>query len=294
VLAILGIIVVFGAIIGGFLMEQGKLMVLMQPAELIIIAGSAIGTLLVANPLPTVIRVFTSLLGVLSGSRYTKALYLDSLKMLYDLFNLARKSGMAKLEEEIESPAKSPVFSKYPALSKDHHLLNFVCDTVRTAVAGVVLPHDLDAMLENDIEVHHQELAAPVRALSTVADALPGLGIVAAVLGVTITMSALGGPPEAIGHKVAAALVGTFLGILLCYGVAAPLASNLEKLTDAESQYYQVLRAGLMAFAKGMAPIIAVEFARRSIPNALRPGFNEMEKVCKGAGSAPAANKAAA
>jgi chemotaxis protein MotA len=276
-------------------MEQGKLMVLMQPAELIIIAGSAIGTLLVANPLPTVIKVFTSLIGVLSGSRYTKDFYLDSLKMLYDLFNLARKSGMAKLEEEIETPAKSPVFSKYPKLSKDHHLLNFVCDTVRTAVAGVVLPHDLDAMLENDIEVHHQEIAAPVRALSTVADALPGLGIVAAVLGVTITMSALGGPPEAIGHKVAAALVGTFLGILLCYGVAAPLASNLEKLTDAESQYYQVLRAGLMAFAKGMAPIIAIEFARRSIPNALRPGFNEMEKACKGSGSgaAPAASKAA-
>lgn len=275
-------------------MEQGKLMVLVQPAELIIIGGSAIGTLLVANPLPTVIKVFKSLLGVLSGSRYTQAFYLDSLKMLYDLFNLARKSGMAKLEEEIESPAKSPVFSKYPKLSKDHHLLNFVCDTVRTAVAGVVLPHDLDAMLENDIDVHHQELAAPVRALSTVADALPGLGIVAAVLGVTITMSALGGPPEAIGHKVAAALVGTFLGILLCYGVAAPLAANLEKLTDAESQYYQVLRAGLMAFAKGMAPIIAIEFARRAIPNAMRPGFSEMEKACKGSGSAPAANKAAA
>jgi chemotaxis protein MotA len=201
---------------------------------------------------------------------------------------------MAKLEEEIETPAKSPVFSKYPKLSKDHHLLNFVCDTVRTAVAGVVLPHDLDAMLENDIDVHHQEISAPVRALSTVADALPGLGIVAAVLGVTITMSALGGPPEAIGHKVAAALVGTFLGILLCYGVAAPLAANLEKLTEAESQYYQVLRAGLMAFAKGMAPIIAIEFARRSIPNALRPGFNEMEKACKGSASAPAANKAAA
>jgi len=294
VLSILGIILVFGAIIGGFLMEQGKLMVLVQPAELIIIGGSAIGTLLVANPLPTVIKVFKSLLGVLSGSRYTQAFYLDSLKMLYDLFNLARKSGMAKLEEEIESPAKSPVFSKYPKLSKDHHLLNFVCDTVRTAVAGVVLPHDLDAMLENDIDVHHQELAAPVRALSTVADALPGLGIVAAVLGVTITMSALGGPPEAIGHKVAAALVGTFLGILLCYGVAAPLAANLEKLTDAESQYYQVLRAGLMAFAKGMAPIIAIEFARRAIPNAMRPGFSEMEKACKGSGSAPAANKAAA
>ena len=290
-LSILGIVIVFGAIIGGFLMEQGKLMVLVQPAELIIIGGSAIGTLLVANPLPLVIKVFKSLISVLSGSRYTKAFYLDSLKMLYDLFQIARKNGMAKLEEEIESPDKSPVFSQYPKLSKDHHLLSFICDTVRTAVAGVVLPHDLDAMLENDIDVHHGELTAPVRALSTVADALPGLGIVAAVLGVTITMGALGGPPEAIGHKVAAALVGTFLGILLCYGVAAPLAANLEKLTEAESQYYQVLRAGLMAFAKGMAPIIAIEFARRAIPHALRPGFNDMEKVCKGSG--PALNKAA-
>jgi chemotaxis protein MotA len=141
-------------------------------------------------------------------------------------------------------------------------------------------------MLENDIEVHHNEIAAPVRALSTVADALPGLGIVAAVLGVTITMSALGGPPEEIGHKVAAALVGTFLGILLCYGVAAPLAANLEKTTEAETQYYQVLRAGLMAFAKGMAPIIAVEFARRSIPHTLRPLFTDMEKSCKASSQA--------
>jgi chemotaxis protein MotA len=146
-------------------------------------------------------------------------------------------------------------------------------------------------MLENDIEVHHHEISAPVRALSTVADALPGLGIVAAVLGVTITMSALGGPPEELGRKVAAALVGTFLGILLCYGVVAPLAANLEKTNDAESQYYQVLRAGLMAFAKGMAPMIAVEFSRRAIPHALRTNFNDMEKACRG--SAQTLNKAA-
>jgi chemotaxis protein MotA len=291
--SIIGIVLVFGAIIGGFLMEQGKLMVLVQPAELVMIGGSAIGTLLVANPLPLVIKIFKSLTGVLGGSRFTQAFYLDSLKMLYELFQVARKSGMAKLEEEIESPAKSPVFSKYPKLAGDHHLIGFICDTVRTAVAGVVLPHDLDAMLENDIEVHHQQLVAPVRSLSTVADALPGLGIVAAVLGVTITMGALGGPPEEIGHKVAAALVGTFLGILLCYGVAAPLAANLEKLTDAESQYYQALRAGLMAFAKGMAPVIAIEFARRAIPHDLRPSFTDMEKACKGAGPA-STNKAAA
>src|SRR5580698_4174656 len=190
---------------------------------------------------------------------------------------------MAKLEEDIENPEKSVVFSKYPKLVKDHHVLYFVCDTLRTAVAGVVAPHDLDTLVEGDIEIHHTASSAPVRALSTVADALPGLGIVAAVLGIVITMGALGGPPEQIGEKVAAALVGTFLGILLSYGVVGPLAANLEKSIDAESEYYQVLRAGLMAFAKGMAPMIAVEFARRAIPHALRPLFTEMEKSCKGA-----------
>src|SRR6185437_8534955 len=162
-------------------------------------------------------------------------------------------------------------FSKYPKLLKDHHLLHFVCDTLRLSVSGVVAAHDLDASLENDIEVHHHEAMTPVRALSTVADALPGLGIVAAVLGVVITMGALSGPPEQIGEKVGAALVGTFLGILLSYGVVAPLAANIEKIVDAGSQFYQVMRAGLMAFAKGMAPSIAVEFARRAIPQEARP-----------------------
>src|SRR3954451_20062107 len=201
--AIIGIVIVFGSIIGGFLMEKGPLMVLVQPAELVIIGGAAIGTLLIANPLPLVIRIFKGVLSVLGASRYNKSFYLESLKMLSDIFVFARKSGMAKLEEDVENPDKSAVFSKYPKLIKDHHMLYFVCDTLRTAVAGVVQPHDLDALVENDIEVHHQEAGAPARALAVVSDALPGLGIVAAVLGVVITMGALGGPPEEIGHKVA-------------------------------------------------------------------------------------------
>lgn len=274
-------------------MEKGKLLVLLQPAELIIIGGSAIGTLLVANPLPLVIKIFKSVLAVLSGSRFTKDYYLESLKMLHDIFQYARKSGMAKLEEDIEAPDKSALFSKYPKLVKDHHALHFICDTLRTAVAGVVAPHDLDALLENDIEIHHHEISAPVTALATVADALPGLGIVAAVLGVVITMGALGGPPEEIGHKVAAALVGTFLGILLSYGVVGPIAANLTKMNEAESSYYQVLRAGLMCFAKNMAPMIAVEFARRAIPNDFRPHFKDMEAACKGGGAGVPVAKAA-
>jgi chemotaxis protein MotA len=300
-ISLAGILVVFGAIIGGYLMEKGNLMVLLQPAELVIIGGAALGTLLIANPLPLVIRIFKSIGGTISGSRFTKACYLDSLRMLFDIFQLARKSGMAKLEEEVENPKKSALFSKYPKLTKDHHVVHFICDTLRTAAAGVVSPHDLDQMLENDIEVHHQEIAAPVKSLMTIAEALPGLGIVAAVLGVILTMSALGGPPEEIGHKVAAALVGTFLGILMCYGVIAPIAANLEKLTECETQYYQVLRAGIMAFAKGLAPMIATEFARRSIPASERPLFTEMEKACKNAppaagapAGAPAGKTAAA
>jgi chemotaxis protein MotA len=291
--AIIGILIVFGAILGGFLMEKGPLAVLIQPAELVIIGGAAIGTILIANPLPLAIKVFKSALGVLAGSRYTKDYYLESLKMLFDIFTFARKSGMAKLEEDIENPDKSAVFSKYPKLVKDHHMLNFVCDTLRTAVAGVVAPHDLDAMIENDLDIHHHEALAPAKALATVSDALPGLGIVAAVLGVVITMGALGGPPEEIGHKVAAALVGTFLGILLSYGVVSPIAANLEKTVDAEGQFYQMLRAGLMAFAKGMAPMIAAEFGRRAVPHEMRPSFKAMEESCKGGGSSAAAAQAA-
>lgn len=287
--SIIGIVVVFGAVIGGFLMEKGKLLVLVQPAELVIIGGAAVGTLLIANPLPLVIKVLKSALAILSGSPYTKEFYLESLKMLNDIFQFARKSGMAKLEEDIENPDKSPVFSKYPKLIKDHHVLYFVCDTLRTAVAGVVAPHDLDALVESDIEIHHAGAMATVKALSTVSDAMPGLGIVAAVLGIVITMGALGGPPEAIGEHVAAALVGTFLGILISYGLISPIAANIEKTLDAESQYYQTLRAGLMAFSKGMAPAIAVEFARRAVPHELRPTFKDMEAATKGGGVAKAA-----
>ncbi len=285
--AIIGILVVFGAVVGGYLMEHGKLMVLMQPAELVIIGGAALGTLLIANPLSIVMKILKGIAGAFGGSRYTKAFYLENLKMLSELFQYARKHGMAKLENDVEEPAKSAVFQKYPKFLKDHHALHFTCDTLRMSLSGVVGPFELDQMMELDMEVHHHEASAPVAALTSVADALPGLGIVAAVLGVVITMGALGGPPEEIGHKVAAALVGTFLGILLCYGLFGPLAANMSKANDAESQYYNFLRVVLIAFAKGIAPILSVEFGRRSIPSDVRPSFKDMEKACKSATSAP-------
>lgn len=270
-------------------MEHGKLAVLMQPAELVIIAGAALGTLLVGNPLPVVIKIVKCVLGVLKPSPYTKASYLETLKMLNELFQYARKNGLVKLEADVEEPEKSGVFKKYPAFLKNHHAVAFLCDTLRMSISGGIGPFELDQMMELDMEVHHQEVLQPIGALSTMADALPGLGIVAAVLGVVITMGALGGPPEEIGHKVAAALVGTFLGILLCYGFVGPLGAYMTKQVEAEGQYYNCLRVAILAFARGNAPVLAIEFARRSVPSDLRPTFQEMEKACKGGGSAPAA-----
>jgi chemotaxis protein MotA len=287
--SIIGIVVVIGAIMGGYLFEHGKVGVLVQPAEIIIIGGAALGTLLIANPLPVIIKVFKGVLGIIGGSKYSKDFYLDTLKMMNDLFSRGRKGGISSLEPDVELPDKSEVFKKYPKIAHDHHVLDFICDTLRMAMSGTVSHFDLDTMIELDLEVHHKEVSAPVAALSTVADALPGLGIVAAVLGVVITMGALGGPPEEIGHKVAAALVGTFLGILMCYGFLSPMAANMTSINEAEAQYYNCLRTGLIAFVRGAAPILAVEFSRRSIPSALRPSFKEMEAACRGSKDAKAA-----
>jgi chemotaxis protein MotA len=286
--AIIGILVVFGAVVGGYLMEHGNIRVLLQPAELLIIAGAGSGTVLVANPLYILKKIAQGIGGVFGGSKFTKQRYLSALKMMYDLLNKARKEGLVSLEADVEEPEKSPLFSKYPDFLKDHHARDFVCDTMRMAVSGGIEPFDMDQMMDTDMEVHHHDAAQPVSALSTMADSLPGLGIVAAVLGVVITMGALGGPPEEIGHKVAAALVGTFLGILLCYGLVGPLAANMAKTADEEHAFYQVLRVLILAFLKGIAPIMAVEVGRRAIPGHVRPTFQEVEKTCRGGGTAAA------
>ena len=292
--AIIGILLVFGAVIGGFLMEKGNLPVLVQPAELLIIGGAALGTLLVANPMHILKGVVAGLKGVLSGSKFTKERYLNLLKMMYQFLNKVRKEGLLSVENDVEKPKESPIFKANPEFLADHHALYFVCDTLRMAVTGGVEPFDMDQMMELDMEVHHHEASQPVAALTTMADALPGLGIVAAVLGVVITMGALGGPPEEIGHKVAAALVGTFLGVLLCYGVAGPLSANMAKTADEHNNYLHVLRVLLLAFLKGSAPMIAIELGRRAIPARVRPTFDEMEKHCKSQGAPVTASSQAA
>jgi chemotaxis protein MotA len=279
--AIIGILVVFGSILAGFLMEKGHLLVLMQPAELLIIAGAATGTLLVANPTQVIKDIIAGLLGVLKGSPFDKARYLSTLKMMYQFLNKVRKEGLLSVEMDVEKPTESMIFKNYPEFLADHHARDFVCDTLRMAITGGVDPFDMDQMMELDMEVHHHGATLPVNSLSTVADSLPGLGIVAAVLGVVITMGSLGGPQEEIGKKVAAALVGTFLGILLCYGAVGPLAANMSKTADAQDEYLHVLRVLILSFLKGSAPMIAIEMGRRAIPAHVRPGFDEMEKNCK-------------
>ena len=286
---IIGIVVVFGAVVAGYLMEHGNLKVLLQPAELVIIGGAAVGTVLIANPLHILKAIAGGIGGVFGGAKFSRDKYLETLKMLFELFSRARKEGLMALETDSDAPDKSPVFSKYPKFLKDHHALDFVCDTLRMAASGGVEPFDVDQMMELDMEVHHHGALLPTTALSTMADSLPGLGIVAAVLGVVITMGALGGPPEEIGHKVAAALVGTFLGILLCYGLIGPIASSMTKAVDDEHAYYHVIRTAIVSFMKGSPPSVAVEYARRAIPSHVRPNFQDTEKAVKNKGEAAAA-----
>ncbi|HEY4903305.1 MAG TPA: flagellar motor stator protein MotA [Candidatus Sulfotelmatobacter sp.] len=285
---IIGIVVVFGAVVAGYLMEHGNLKVLLQPAELVVIGGAAIGTVLIANPLHILKKVIGGITGVFKGSPFNKQRYLNTLKMMYDLLNKARKEGLMTLETDVEEPSKSPIFSTRPEFVKDHHICDFVCDSLRMAITGIDA-FELDQLLDLDMEVHHHDSTQPTTALSTMADSLPGLGIVAAVLGVVITMGSIGGPPEEVGHKVAAALVGTFLGILLCYGLVGPIAANMTKAAEDEHAFLYVLRVLMISFLKGSAPIMAVEVARRAIPGHMRPSFKELEAACRGGGAAAAA-----
>ena len=283
--SIIGILVVIGSVLGGFLMEKGKLPVLIQPSEFLTIAGSALGTVIAANPIYVLKGILAGVLTVLKGGGVSEKRYIETLKMLFEVFTKARKEGLVAVEADIEEPDKSPIFSKYPSFLKDHHVVAFACDTLRMAVTGGVKPFDVEQMMELDLEVHHHTSMQPTQALSSMADALPGLGIVAAVLGIVVTMGALGGPPAEIGHKVAAALVGTFLGILLCYGVVGPLASNMTKGIEEEHAFYHVLRVTLLAFIKGTSPILAVEMGRRAIPAHVRPAFAVVEKACRDRGT---------
>jgi chemotaxis protein MotA len=277
---IVGLLVVIGSVAGGYLMHGGSLLALNQPSELLIIGGAALGSLLISTPM-SVLKQLLANMGTFFRSGPRKAEYLELLGMMYQTFRLTQQSGVMALESHCDDPAASSIFSRYPRFLANHHALDFFTDSVRVVIMGGVSPYDLEALMDVDLEIHHHESMKPANTLSRVSDALPGLGIVAAVLGVVITMQAIDGPPAEIGHKVGAALVGTFLGILMCYGFVGPMATSLEYSVEQEAQYLVCIKNGLLGLSKGLAPAIAVEFARRAIPAEVRPGFAETEQYCR-------------
>jgi chemotaxis protein MotA len=280
-IALIGLVVVSFSVLGGFSMAGGKIPALFHMSEIIIIVGTAAGTVLVSTPGPVLKSMGAKLAGVMQPSPFNKKLYLEALKMMFELFQIARRDGLVAIESHIEGPQKSAVFKKYPTVLKHHHAITFLCDSLRLVLVGSVPPYDLEALMDSDIDVHHEQEHMPVSALQKVSDALPGIGIVAAVLGIVVTMGAIAGPIEQIGEHVAAALTGTFLGVLLAYGFTGPLSTGLENNNASEARFYFFIKASVVAFAKGFSPIVATEFARRSIFAEDRPSFVEMETACK-------------
>lgn len=278
---IIGLVVVFGAVIGGYVMHHGQIAVLIQPNEFLILGGAAIGTLLIANP-PSVLKAcMAQMLGLLKPNPYGAKSYAELLQVLYEIFQKARKDGLVGLESHIENPESSDIFQKYPSFSNNHHAVSLLCDTLKVLLTGTVEDHNLAEILDVDLEKHHHEAMLAPHAITTVGDAMPGFGIVAAVLGVIITMGSIGGAASEIGEKVAAALVGTFLGILLAYGVFGPIAKAMEMRIEAEHDYMLVIRTALLSFARGDAPMTAVEFSRRNIEPHERPSFAELEELTR-------------
>ncbi|NVJ51121.1 MAG: flagellar motor stator protein MotA [Gammaproteobacteria bacterium] len=279
---IIGAIIVVAAVLGGYVLSHGDLIALWQPFELLIIGGAAFGAFIIANPLKITLEVFRRVPKLLTGSRYTKYLYLELLAMLYDLFNVMRKDGLIAIEAHIEEPKSSNIFTKYPLLRKDSQAIEFICDYLRLMIIGDMTAYELENLMDTELETRQHEQVSPGMALGKVADALPGFGIVAAVLGIVITMQSLGGPPEEIGYHVAAALVGTFLGILLAYGFVGPIASSLEHRAHEDGQYFECIKACIIATVNGVPPQVAVEFGRKTLPSKIRPGFQELEARVRG------------
>lgn len=278
---IVGALLVMGSIIGGFVLEHGHLAALFQPVELLIIGGAAFGAFLIANPIAIVKKSFAGVGRAFKGSSYTKTRYMELLGLMYALFGKIRKDGLIALEADIEEPEKSPIFAKYPGVLANHHVLDFICDYFRMMVGGSMNAFEIENLMDLELETHHQEAHKPIAAIQTLSDALPAFGIVAAVLGVVITMGAIGGPPEELGHKVGAALVGTMLGILLSYGFVGPLASSLNHQLEDETNFYVCIKTCIIAYLNGYAPQVAVEFGRKALFSDVRPGFLELESHVK-------------
>lgn len=278
---IIGLVIVGGSILVGYTMHDGNLAVLMQINEFIIIGGCGIGVLLVANPMSVIKEIMIQCMALMKPNPFTKEVYAELLQVLYEVFHLARREGLVGLEEHVENPESSELFNRYPGFQKNHHAVYFLADTLKVLLTGAVEDHHLAEILDLDLEQHHEEALKVPTALNTVGDAMPGFGIVAAVLGVIITMGKIGGSAASIGNSVAAALVGTFLGILLAYGFFAPIAAAIIDRVTAEQAYMACIRTALLSFSRGDPPLTSVEFARRNIEPHFRPSFKELEEMTK-------------
>jgi chemotaxis protein MotA len=277
----LGIIIVFASVIGGYVLEGGYIKALTQWVEFLIIGGAGLGSIVIMAPKKVLIDMFKLALQAFKGAPFNRAAYEDLLKVLYEMFLLGRRNGMIALEEHVMNPEASSIFQKYPSFSKNHHAVAFLCSALRPIIDGKIKPEQLKVLMEAEMSCMEIEHHAPISVLTKAADAMPGFGIVAAVLGIVITMGAIAGPIEEIGYKVAAALVGTFLGIFFSYGFMNPLAVNMEFIAEAEMAYTRCIATSVVSFASGMAPIMAVEVARRGLSSDVRPSSDEMEAMLK-------------
>ncbi len=278
---LVGYAVILGAVFGGFAMAGGHLGSLLQPVELLMIFGSATGAFLVANPNKVIKSTLKALPSLLRGSRYSKSLYMETLALLFEILAKVRKEGLMSIEGDVESPDQSPIFSKYPMVTSDHHVVEFLTDYLRLMVGGNLNAFEIENLMDNELETHHEEGSVPIHAIEKMGDALPAFGIVAAVMGVVHTMESVGIPPAELGKLIAAALVGTFLGILLAYGFVGPLATLLQHKLDESTKMLQCIKVTLLASLNGYAPQVAVEFGRKVLCSTERPTFIELEEDVK-------------
>jgi len=293
-LQLIGIVVVIVCVVVGFLLAGGNLLLLWHPTEIIIIGGAAVGAFVASNPPKVIKETGHGLLALMKKPRYDRETYLDLLRLLNDLLVKLRKDGVIAIEADCEKPNESALFKRYPTILADHHMMEFICDCLRLIASGNLDPHELESLLEYELETHHKEAHMPSHAVQQVADALPGFGIVAAVLGIVNTMAAIDGADTAtIGAKVAAALVGTFLGILLAYGFVGPLATALQHRAEEEAKAFEVVKMALVASVRGYAPKVSVEFARKLLFSQVRPTFADLEGQLKTKPAAAPASKAA-
>lgn len=276
-LFVVGIVIVFGSVLYGFVMSHGQLLALWQPFEILIIVGAAFGAFLLSNPWHVVMSAFRMVPQVVMGSRVNKTMYMDVLGLLYDILNKARREGIMAIESDVESPESSALFARYPAIQLNHELANFIADYFRIIAAGNLTSFELESLMDQEIEARLHELEQPGIAVAKVSDALPGFGIVAAVLGIVITMGAIGGDINEIGGHVAAALVGTFSGVLLAYGMVGPIASVMRHIAEDEIKLYEASKSCIIASLNGLPPQLAVEFGRKSLFTHGRPTFDEVE-----------------